>query len=102
MRSIFPLMIAMAMVAAAPATAQGTDNSMNAGDIATTMTTTTTNETSSNVAADSMAAANDMTAVPMDQPVETTTEPAPAKPASFPWGVLGLLGLVGLLGRKRG
>lgn len=102
MRNTYPLMIAIALVAAAPATAQGTDNSMNADDVATTTTTTTTtNDTTGNVAADSMAAANDMTAVPMDQPVETTTEPAPAKPASFPWGVLGLLGLVGLLGRKR-
>lgn len=99
MRNIFPLMIAVAMTAAAPAVAQGTDNNMAAAPAADAATNTATD----GVANDSAMTSNDMAATPaMDQPVETTSEPVPAKPAGFPWGVLGLLGLVGLIGRKRG
>lgn len=102
MRSTFPLMIAIALTAAAPAAAQGTDNTVNADAVAAPAS----NDAAAADAAanDSMMTgmANDMTAMPpADQPVEATTEPAPAKKGSFPWGVLGLLGLVGLIGRKR-
>lgn len=103
MRNIFPLMIAVALTAATPAAAQGTDNSVNAA--ATAAPASNDTAATADMANDSMmtGVANDMTAAPaMDQPVETTTEPAPAKKGSFPWGVLGLLGLVGLIGRKRG
>jgi hypothetical protein len=103
MRNSFPLMIAIALTAAAPAAAQGTDNAVNAD----TAAAPATNDAAAADAAvnDTMTTGmtNDMSAMPAaDQPIEATTEPAPAKPAGFPWGVLGLLGLVGLIGRKRG
>ena len=101
MRTSFPLMIAIALTAATPAAAQGTDNTVNAAAVAAP----TSNDmavATDNMAADPAMMSNDMGAAPaMDQPVEMATEPAPAKPRSFPWGVLGLLGLVGLMGRKR-
>lgn len=103
MRNIFPLMIAVALTAAAPAAAQGTDNSVNADAVATPVSNDTM--VADNGASDAMTTGvtNDMTAMPAaDQPVETTySDTAPVKQSSFPWGVLGLLGLVGLLGRKR-
>lgn len=101
MRNTLPLMIAVALTAAAPAAAQGTDNAVNAD----TNVATVSNDTAAtdNVANDSAMMANDLTAAPAtDQPVEATTEPAPAKKGGFPWGVLGLLGLVGLIGRRKG
>jgi hypothetical protein len=103
MRNYFPLMIAVALTAAAPAAAQGTDNTVNAAEVAPPASSDPA--ATDAVGNDTMTTgvANDMTAMPpADQPIEATTEPAPAKPASFPWGVLGLLGLVGLIGRKRG
>ncbi|WP_309660685.1 hypothetical protein [Sphingomonas sp.] len=101
MRTTFPLMIAIALTAATPAAAQGTDNTVNAAAVAAPASNDMAVATD-NMAADPTMMSNDMGAAPaMDQPVEMATEPAPAKPSGFPWGVLGLLGLVGLMGRKR-
>ena len=101
MRNIFPVMIAVALTAAAPAAAQGTGNSVDANTTAaaTNDTAATDNMT---VTTDSAMAgsANNMTAALADQPVDmSSAEPAPAK-KSFPWGVLGVLGLLGLIPRK--
>lgn len=100
MRNTFPLIIAVALTAASPAAAQGTDNAVNAD----TSAALTSNDTAVNAVTDPalIAPANDMMAAPIDEPVDTTySEPAPAKKSGFPWGVLGLVGLVGLMGRKR-
>ena len=101
MRNIIPLMIAVALTAAAPASAQGTENNVAAdtnavaaNDIAATDNLAATND----VVVDP---ANDLLAAPVATEEAADTAPAPAKKRSFPWGVLGLLGLVGLLGRKR-
>lgn len=101
MRNTIPLMIAVALTAASPAAAQGTENAVNAD----TAAAPASNDMALNATVDPALTepANDVMAVPIDQPVDTTySEPAPAKKGSFPWGVLGLLGLVGLIGRKRG
>ena len=101
MRNTLPLMIAVALTAAAPAAAQGTDNTVNADTNAAAVSNDMA--TTGNVANNSAMMANDMTAAPAtEQPIEATTEPAPAKKGGFPWGVLGLLGLVGLIGRRKG
>ncbi len=104
MRNTISLMIAVALTAAAPAAAQGTDNSVNAdttaaaagNDTAATDTMTVTTDPAMT------GTANDLIAAPAttDQPIETYGEPAPAKKKGFPWGVLGVLGLLGLIGRK--
>lgn len=102
MRTTFPLMIAVALTAAAPAVAQGTDNVANA-DMNAAATANDTGATDSmTVTTDpAMAGANDMAAAPvaMDEP---PVAPAPVEKKSFPWGVLGILGLLGIIGRKRG
>lgn len=101
MRNTIPLMIAVALTAASPAAAQGTDNAVNAD----TAAAAASNDTAVNATTDPalVEPANDMVAAPIDEPVDTTYgEPAPAKKSGFPWGVLGVLGLVGLMGRKRG
>jgi hypothetical protein len=101
MRKTIPLLIAVALTAAAPASAQGTENNVAAdtavatNDIAPTDNLAVTND----VVVDP---ANDPLAVPVVTEEAADTTPAPAKKRGFPWGVLGLLGLVGLLGRKRG
>src|SRR5687767_310571 len=100
MRKTIPLMIAIALTAAAPASAQGTENNVAAdtnavaaNDIAATDNLAITND----ILADP---ANDLATVPVATE-EAAVTPAPARKRGFPWGVLGLLGLVGLLGRKR-
>ena len=99
MRNIFPVMIAVALTAAAPAAAQGTDNSVNADTTAAAASNDTAATDSMTVTTDP---ANDMAAAPAtDQPIDSTYgEPAPAKKSGFPWGVLGVLGLLGLIPRK--
>lgn len=101
MRTTFPLMIAVALTAAAPAVAQGTDNVANADTNAAATANDTAPADSMTVTTDPAMAGNDMAAAPvaMDEPA---VAPAPAGKKSFPWGVLGILGLVGLIGRKRG
>lgn len=104
MRNIFPLMIAVSLTAAAPAAAQGTDNSVNADTTAAATSNDTAATDSMTVTTDPAMAgsANDMAAVPAtDQPIDSSYgEPAPAKKGGFPWGVLGVLGLLGLIPRK--
>lgn len=102
MRNIFPVMIAVALTAAAPAAAQGTDNSVNAATNAAVAANDTAATDNMDVTTDPAMAgsANDMMAAPTDQPVDmSSAEPAPAK-KGFPWGVLGVLGLLGLIPRK--
>ena len=103
MRTIYPLMIAVALTAAGPALAQGADNSMDAN----TTAATTANDTAAAAPADNAATATDTAAVPANDmtaaPVAMDEPPAAPEPAkSFPWGVLGLLGLLGVIGRRRG
>lgn len=101
MRNTIPLIIAIALTAAAPAGAQGTDNSVNADTTAAAASNDTAATDTMTVTTDPAMAgpANDMTAAPAatDEPYGA---PAPAGKKSFPWGVLGVLGLLGLIGRK--
>jgi hypothetical protein len=104
MRTTFPLMIAVALTAATPAIAQGTDNVANANTTATAAANDTGATDSMTVTTDPAMAGNDANAmdaapVAMDVPADA---PAPAEKKSFPWGVIGILGLIGVLGRKRG
>ena len=103
MRNTIPLMIAVVLTAAAPAAAQGTDNSANADTTAAAAGNDTNAVDKTGVATEpAMAGANDMMAAPAtDQPIDTLSEPAPAKKSGLPWGAVGILGLLGLLGRKR-
>jgi hypothetical protein len=104
MRNTIPLMIAVALTAAAPAAAQGTDNSVNADTTAAAASndTAATDNTAVTTEPAMAGSVNDMTAAPAtDQPSEPYSEPAPAKKSGLPWGAAGLLGLLGLLGRKR-
>src|SRR5512141_491230 len=96
MRNTIPLMIAVALTAAAPAAAQGTDNSVNADTIAAAAGNDNAATDSMTVTTDPAMAgsANDMTAT-IDQPVDIVpSEPAPAKKKGMPWGVVGLIGLL--------
>ena len=99
MRKTFPLMIAASLIAATPALAQDTANTVNADTAVVNDLAPADNAIDPAMTADP---ANDLANAPMpvDQPVETYPAPAPAK-SGFPWGVLGLLGLIGLMPRKR-
>jgi hypothetical protein len=100
MRTIFPLMIAVALTASSPALAQNTADPANADSAVSNDGAAADNALVADpaVTADP---ANDLANVPVavDEPVETA--PIPVKKSGFPWGVLGLFGLLGLIPRKR-
>ena len=98
MGKMFPLALAVALTAAAPAFAQ--DNNTATADTAVANDVMATDPLATEPPlADP---ANDLANAPMpvDEVVETAPAPEPAE-RGFPWGVIGLLGLIGLMPRKR-
>lgn len=99
MRITTPI-IAAGLLAAAPATAQNQPASANATDNAVNAVAATDANMAA-IDANAAAPANPALApLPMDN--TATTAPAQEKKHGFPWGVLGLLGLLGLIPRTRG
>ena len=100
MRTIFPLMIAVALTVSSPALAQNTADPANADAAVANDVVATDNllVTDPLVTADP---ANDLAnvTVAVEEPLENA--PIPVKKSGFPWGVLGLIGLLGLIPRKR-
>jgi hypothetical protein len=97
MRTMIPVMIAAALVAAGPAAAQDTNNMAAAAPA----------PIDANVAApDANAVAampvNDVAPAPevTTNDTDTSQQSTESHGSGFPWGVLGLLGLIGLIPRR--
>ena len=102
MRFVEPLIIAGALLAAAPALAQD-----NAAAANTAASAADANAVAPAAGANSAVPVTDMNAAvsgtgpPVDENVAAPAAPPPDNDRGFPWGVLGLVGLIGLLGVRK-